>query len=70
MTMTNKQYDILKTISLLIAPIVVFLTALVDIWGIPYGSQVVATLAAVDVLLGAIVTIARQQYFKDGGDAE
>ena len=65
--MTNKQYDILKTISLLIAPIVVFLTALVDIWGIPYGSQIVATLAAVDVLLGAVVTIARQQYFK-GGD--
>lgn len=64
--MTNKQYDILKTISLLIAPIVVFLTALVDIWGIPYGSQIVATLAAVDVLLGAIVTIARRQYFKDG----
>lgn len=64
--MTNKQYDTLKTISLLIAPIVVFLTALVDIWGIPYGSQIVATLAAVDVLLGAIVTIARQQYFKDG----
>lgn len=64
--MTNKQYDILKTVSLLIAPIVVFLTALVDIWGIPYGSQIVATLAAVDVLLGAIVTIARQQYFKDG----
>lgn len=67
--MTNKQYDILKTISLLIAPIVVFLTALVDIWGIPYGSQIVATLAAVDVLLGAIVTIARQQYFK-GGETE
>ena len=64
--MTNKQYDTLKTISLLIAPIVVFLTALVDIWGIPYGSQIVATLAAVDVLLGAIVTIARQQYFKEG----
>ena len=64
--MTNKQYDTLKTISLLIAPIVVFLTALVDIWGIPSGSQLVATLAAVDVLLGAIVTIARQQYFKGG----
>ncbi len=66
--MTNKQYDTLKTISLLIAPIVVFLTALVDIWGIPYGSQIVATLAAVDVLLGAVVTIARQQYIDKGGE--
>jgi hypothetical protein len=43
---------------------VVFLTALVDIWGIPYGSQIVATLAAVDVLLGALVTIFKNMYDK------
>ena len=62
--MSNKAYDILKLISLIIAPAVVFLTALVDIWGIPYGAQIVATLAAVDVLLGALVTIFKTMYDK------
>jgi hypothetical protein len=61
---SNKAYDILKIVSLIIAPAVVFLTALVDIWGIPYGSQIVATLAAVDVLLGALVTIFKNMYDK------
>lgn len=69
--MSNKAYDILKLISLIIAPAVVFLTALVDIWGIPYGSQIIATLAAVDVLLGALVTIFKTMYDKaqKGGEA-
>lgn len=62
--MSNKAYDILKLISLIIAPAVVFLTSLVDIWGIPFGSQIVATLAAVDVLLGAIVAILKRNYDK------
>lgn len=60
--MSNKAYDILKLISLLIAPIVVFITALVQIWGIPYGAQIVATLGAIDVLLGAIVVIAKKKF--------
>ena len=60
--MSNKAYDILKMISLLIAPIVVFITALVQIWGIPYGAQIVATLGAIDVLFGAIVVIAKKKH--------
>jgi hypothetical protein len=34
--MSNKTYDIIKKIALLIAPAVTFFAALVDIWGIPY----------------------------------
>ena len=60
--MSNKTYDIIKAIGLVAVPIITFLTALVNIWGIPYGSQIVATLAAVDVLIGAVVTIAKNQY--------
>lgn len=60
--MTNRTYDTLKIISQLVAPIVTFVAALVSIWGIPYGEQIVATLAAIDVLIGAIVVIARQTY--------
>lgn len=60
--MTNKTYDTMKLISLLIAPIVVFVTALVQIWGIPYGAEIVATIGAIDVLFGAIVVIAKKKY--------
>lgn len=60
--MTNNQYDTLKKISLVIAPLCVFVASLVSIWGIPYGDQIVATLAAIDVLIGAIVAIAHDTY--------
>lgn len=63
--MSNKTYDTLKTISLLVAPAVVFVAALVDTWGIPYGSQIVSTLAAFDVFFGAVVTIANKRYLED-----
>lgn len=62
--MSNKVYDTLKLIALLIAPLVTFAASLVDIWGIKYGSQIVATLAAIDVLFGAIVAIAKAMYDK------
>lgn len=60
--MTNKTYDTMKLISLLIAPIVVFVTALVQIWGIPYGAEIVATIGAIDVFFGAVVVIAKKKY--------
>lgn len=63
--MSNKTYDIIKKIALLIAPAVVFMTALVDIWGIPYGSQIVATLAALDVFVGVAVEILAANYKKN-----
>ncbi len=62
--MSNKTYDTLKFIALLIAPFVTFLASFVDVWGIPYGSQIVATVAAIDVLFGAVVAIAKKQYDK------
>ena len=62
--MSNSTYDKIKTVSLLIAPAIVFFTALVDIWGIPYGSQIVCTLAALDVLAGAVTTVLKAQYDK------
>lgn len=60
--MTNKQYDTLKTIALIIAPVLAFLASCVTIWGIPYGEQIVATLTALDTLIGAVVVVANKQY--------
>lgn len=65
--MSNITYDRLKFIALLIAPIVVFCTTCCNIWGIPYGEQICATLAAIDVLVGAIVTIAKKKYDENNG---
>ena len=62
--MSNKMYDTLKFLALIATPIITFLCAIVSIWGIPYGQQITATLAASDTLIGAIVAIAKVQYDK------
>ena len=62
--MSNKTYDILKFLALIATPIITFLCAIVSIWGIPYGQQITASLAALDTLIGAIVVIAKQMYEK------
>ena len=62
--MSNSVYDTLKWIGLIAVPVITFLTALVNIWNIPYGDQIIATLSLIDVLIGAIVSIAKVQYEK------
>lgn len=60
--MTNKQYDTLKTIALILTPVLAFLASLVNIWGFPYGEQIVATLTAIDTLVGAVVVVTNKAY--------
>jgi hypothetical protein len=60
--MTNKQYDTLKTVALILTPVLAFLASLVNIWGIPYGEQIVATLTAIDTLVGAVVVATNRKY--------
>lgn len=61
----NKVYDIIKFISLIIAPIGVLIASLCTIWGWgEVGSKVVATISAVDVLVGAVVVILKGIYDK------
>lgn len=65
MTISNRMYDIIKFVSLLIAPIVTFISALATIWGWgDVGTKVVATISAIDVLLGAVVVILKTLYDK------
>ena len=52
MVMSNKTYDVLKWIAQLVLPALGTLyAALVGIWNIPYGQEVVGTILAVDTLL-------------------
>lgn len=62
MMMTNKTYDTLKLIALLVLPIGTFVSTIFHIWGIGYAEQIQQTFIALDVLCGAIVTIAKQIY--------
>ena len=62
--MTNSTYDKLKSIALIIAPILTFIASLLKIWNVPYSTQILATLSAIDVLVGAIVTISKELYEK------
>ena len=60
--MSNKAYDIIKTIALLLVPILTLATTLVNIWGVPNADLWAATFAAVDVFVGAVVTVAKKLY--------
>ena len=67
--MSNRVYDILKWIALVVLPaIATFYMALSNIWGLPYGEQIVGTITAFDTFLGAILGIASINYAKKVGD--
>lgn len=60
--MSNKVYDRLKVTALILTPVLAFLASLVNIWGLPYGEQIVATLTAIDTMIGAVVVVANKAY--------
>lgn len=62
--MKNTTYDNLKMIALIVAPIMTFVATILKIWNVPYSTQILATLSALDVLVGSIVTIANENYKK------
>lgn len=67
MTLSNKTYDVIKWIAQYFIPAVGTLyAALSKIWGFPYGSEVVGTLSAIDIFLGAILGISSASYPGEG----
>lgn len=63
MKMTNKTYDILKWIALILLPaLATFYAAIAAVWGLPYTEQVVGTITAVDTLLGTLLKISADKY--------
>lgn len=66
--MSNKTYDVLKEIALTILPAIAFLYATVGkIWGLPYVSEIPATIMALDTCLGACLHISNSEYKKENG---
>lgn len=65
--MSNKTYDRWKFIAQIILPATGTLYfALSQIWGLPYGEQVVGTIVAIDTFLGTILGISSANYKKGG----
>ena len=72
MSMSDKVYDILKYIALIVLPALGTLYfALAKIWGFPYGEEIVGTITAVDAFLGALLKISTNNYYNQAeGDEE
>ena len=65
MKLSNRIYDILKWIALVVLPALgTFYFALAGIWGFPYGEQIVGTITAIETLLGGILQISTAKYNK------
>ena len=65
MKMTDKVYDVLKWVAQILLPAVATLYfAIAQIWGLPYGEEIVGTITAIDAFLGALLGISTYQYNK------
>lgn len=66
MKMSNKTYDFLKWLSMVVLPAVaVFYAALAKTWGWPYGPEITATLAAVTAFMGTVLQISSANHKAD-----
>lgn len=69
MKLPDNVYNCLKWITLIFLPACATLYfALSGIWGFPYAEQIVGTISAIEVFLGAILGISTIQYNKLKGE--
>ena len=65
---SNKVYDVLKQIALIVLPALATLYgALAKTWGWPFVEEIVCTITAVDTFLGALLGVSTIQYKMSGG---
>lgn len=63
--MSNKLYDILKWVALVVLPAIATLyTALASIWSLPYAEQIPGTIMAIDTFLGVLLGVSSANYSK------
>ena len=66
MKLSNKSYDLWKSIAQYVLPaIATFIVAVFKIWNIPYGTEISGTIMAFDTLLGVILGISTYNYKKE-----
>ena len=65
MKLSNQVYDALKWVAQYFLPAIGALYfALSNIWGLPYGEQIVGTITAIDACLGVVLGISTAAYNK------
>lgn len=63
--MSNKMYDVLKWVALVVLPAIAILyESLAGIWGLPFADQIPATITAVDLFLGVLLGVSSATYNK------
>lgn len=66
MKFSNRTYDVLKFVAQIVLPALGTLYfTLASIWGFPYGEQIIGTISAIDVFLGALLGISTINYRKE-----
>lgn len=66
MKMSNKLYDVLKYVAMIVLPgIATFYATIGGIWNLPYTEGIVGTITAVDCLLGSLVGVSSYNYNKE-----
>ena len=60
----DKVYDVLKIVSIIALPLITLISTFGDIWGLPYKDEIVKTLAAIEVFVGAILAQSSRNYKK------
>ena len=69
MKLSNKAYDVLKFVCTIFLPASASLYfGLSQIWGFPYGEEIVGTISCIDVFIGALIGISSANYYKDLGE--
>lgn len=64
--LSNKAYDILKWVCIIVLPAIVTLyMGLAKIWDLPYATEVPQTITVVDAFLGALLGVSTINYNKD-----
>lgn len=67
MTISNKTYDKLKWVALIVLPgIATLYLALSQTWGFPYGEQISTTITAIDTFIGVLLGVSSKGYASDG----
>lgn len=70
MKLSNISYDRVKWFALVFIPAFeVLILTLGKIWGIPYYSEIGASVAAFGVFLAAILGVSGRNYYKELGEA-
>lgn len=67
--LSNSVYDVLKFLCTILLPALGTLYfAMSKIWGLPLAEEIVGTLSAIAVFIGAVIGISTAQYNKENGD--